>query len=855
VKNTAEHKRITSTERGRWAQWGTYVGARAWGTAREKAPAQKDAWQAFPFEQARSRAYRWTEDGIGGFSDAQQRVCMAVALWNERDPILKERYFGLSNDEGNHGESVKEYYFYLDGVPSYSSMKMLYKYPQVEFPYARLVQENALRGQDEPAFELIDALPQTFAENRYFDIYIAYAKADADDILLRITAVNRGSDDAPLHVLPHLWFRNTWGDARARPELRALAEDRVLVQHPDLPTLYWHLDAPRRLLFTENDTHTALLYDQPNATPYVKDGIDYAVVRGQVERVNPDNCGTKAAAEWSRILQPGETWTVQARLSTRADGGRFGEFDAVFEQRQLEADEFYDALQPDDLTEPERAIQRTAFAALNWNRNFYHFNVAAWLDDTAQSKLPEKDKKQVQWKHFDARDIISIPDSWEFPWLAGWDFAFQVTTLCIADAEFAKQQIVTLLSDRYMRRDGALPAFENDLTTPHPPIPVWAAWHIYQTCGRDADFLNTVYPRLQKHFEWWMKTQRGKQSLFGGGFLGADNISVIDRNKDVPEGGWLAQVDGTGWMLFFALHLLAMAIELGRDADSAAYLKHFAQIRKALATLWDEETHFFYDALHMPDGRILPLKTRSLAGITPFTAHLLLDLASLDEFPRLRQQFTALRRADPELTPGANGCYLLTPLTHEQMGYLLAALLDQKEFYSLHGLRSVSKLHKKETLTLELDGKEHTFQYEPGESSSKLFGGNSNWRGPIWAPMNQLMIETLYVLAEVSVGWFTLPDGKRIQLERAARGLVSRLVSVLEADKQGHRPYWGKNRYFQTDPHWRDLLLFYEHFHGENGAGLGASHQNGWTALVARLIQTRGRGVFIPHPLPRDREI
>lgn len=829
LQETVEYQRINAT----WQRWGSYLSARAWGTARENGGDTEKSWNAFPFEHARSRAYRWAEDGIGGFSDEQQRICLAAAFWNEQDPILKERYFGLSNAQGNHGESVKDYFFFLDGTPSYSYMNMLYKYPQVEFPYDRLVHENAMREQDVPAVELIDALPNTFAQNRYFDIFIEYAKADPEDILCRITAINRGDQPAPLHLLPQVWFRRTWNDDTPevhRPQLRAESENAIRVQHPDVGDFWWYVEAPHELLFTDNETNAALLYDAPDAPRYTKDGIDYAVVRGQRARTNPERFGTKSAAHHVKTLAPDEIWIVRARLKPEQSEQPFADFDAIFEQRKHEADAFYAALQSDDLSEEARAIQRKAFAGLAWNKNFYHFQPSG--------------EAQPGWEHFDAHDLISVPDPWEYPYLALWDLDFQLVTLCIVDAKFAQAQVMLLLSDRYMRSDGALPAFEGDLSTPHPPLHAWAAWHVYHASQRDRDFLQAAYPALKRHFDWWLNTQQHRDQhgepsyLFGGGYMGMDNISFFNRNEDVPDGAWLAQADSTGWMALFALNLLSMAVELGQDNDAVQFLTHFQHIRTALVKLWDEDDRFFYDRLHLPDGSVIPLRIRSLVGLVPLVAVLLLDSEKLKGLPKLRQAL------DDAFDRNANGCYLLAAAPPVQRDHLLAAVFDPAEFYSDYGLRSVSKYHEQHPVTLKLKDETYTLRYQPGDADSKLFGGNSNWRGPVWAPLNQLMIEALYDYHLYSSD--PLPHAHGMTAKQVALDLVEKLVSLFKRNAQGRRPFFGENTYFQTNPHWRDNLWFYEHFHAETGEGLGASHQNGWTALIARLLHDQGKEVYIP---------
>jgi hypothetical protein len=824
MKTTPEHERTSGPEREQWRRWGAYMADRCWGTVRESTPDKEDAWGDFTFEQSRSRAYRWTEDGIGGFCDDRQRLCMTVALWNGRDPILKERFFGLTNEQGNHGEDAKDYWFLLDGTPSQSYMKMLYRYPQAEFPYGRLIEQNAVRKEGDPPFNLIDALPNTFLEKRYFDILIEYAKAAPDDILCRITITNHASESAPLHILPHLFYRNTWRKRGKRPRLRAGGSDTVRIEHPDFEDWRWYAKSPDELLFTENETNTELLYDEPNASPYTKDGIDYAVVRGQTERVNSEKTGSKCAAHIVHQFAPGETYVVRTRLSAAALDAPFADFDAVFEQRQADADAFYKAVQRDDLGEEQRLIQRRAFASLCWNNIYYEFDVDRWLEENpVEEKASEQRKSFEQWRHFHARDIISAPDPWEYPWLAGWDIAFQIATIALIDPEYAKEHALLLLDERYMRKDGAIPAFEGDLGTPHPPVYAWAAWHIYQHGGRDRVFLRKAYERFQLHFEWWLKEHQPADYLFNGGFVGKDNITVIDRNTDVPEGGSIMQADSTGWMAHFAIHLLKMAVELERDDDAQSYLRHLGAIRKALESLWDDKGRFLFDIVRLKDGAIIPLQVRNFAGMIPLLAAASLDAGQLDKLPKTRARLDRLAEQTGELKPNTDGCILLAALPERQIMHLLNVLFDTDEFLSPFGLRSLSKVHDKRPVSLELNGKKHELRYEPGNSPDRTFGGNSNWRGPVWAPLNQSMIEALHIYGQ----HYPAP-------------LIGRGISLFECNQKGVRPCHGQNEHIQTDADWRDYFWFFEYFHAETGHGLGASHQNGWTAVVAMLIQNGG---------------
>lgn len=854
MQPTAEHRRLTPEQRPRWHRWGTYVASRSWGTVRESGTVKNKPWLQFPFEQARSRAYRWTEDGIAGFCDQDQVLCMAPVFWNGLDPILKERFFGLSTEQGNHGEDLKEYFFYIDGLPSYSYVKMLYKYPQAEFPYARLVQENALAAPEEHGADLLDLLPTTFENNRYFDIAIEYAKASPEDILCRITAYNRGDQPAPLHILPQIWFRNTWFDGSAKPELGAQGKRTIHIRHDVLGERWWHIDQETELLFTENETNMQALFDQPNTSPYVKDGIDLAIIRGQRDRVNPANCGTKAAAHCQQIIQPGESWTVRFRLQPVHGKTPFADFDTIFEQRHQEADEFYAQVQRDDLSPDDRMIQRAAFAGLSWNRNFYHFKIKDWLKQQENSGAPDRAediKEMKKWQHFDAHEVISIPDPWEYPWFAAWDLNFQYVTISLVDPQFTKDQILMMLSPRFQRKDGALPAFEGDPETPHPPIHAWAAWHVYKLTGtRDIQFLQKTYEPLKRHHKWWMETQKQKHNLFGGGFLGVDNGMVFNRNSDVPKGMWLAQADGTAWMALFNLNMLAIAIELGEDDDAVEFLKQFWKVREALETLWDDKTGFFYDSLYSnePNTRRIPIKVRNGSSLVGFAAVQLLDPALLDKLPRLQKQLAALEKDNSEFRKGENGLYLLTAISHTRMEELLKAIFDSEEFKSRYGLRSLSKYHAKHPVSWKGEDKTHELTYEPGETTDKVFGGNSNWRGPIWTPFNQLVIEALHNYDEYFGSSLRLPGKKPVSLKQGGLNIAEGMIDLFRRDEQDRRPFYGDIAYFQTDPHWRDCIWFREYFHAETGEGLGALHQNGWTALVAKLIHNHCRAVFIPAP-------
>lgn len=889
LPHTAEHQRLADSgaRRGDWKNWGPYVSERAWGTVREDYSADGDAWNYFTHDHARSRAYRWNEDGLGGVCNRFQNICLAVALWNGRDPILKERLFGLSGPEGNHGEDVKEYYFYLDSTPTHSYMKMLYKYPQVEYPYAWLVDENRRRGRTTPEFELIDVLPDTFTVGRYFDVFIEYAKADQEDILCRITAVNRGPEPAPLHILPHLWYRNTWswGNNPTRPALQAIDVGVVHGQHRHLGDRWWYvkglgalqnfsLPEAAFLLFTENDTNSERLFGVPSASPYVKDSIHEAVVHGRLDLVNPARSGTKVAAHFQASVAPGETAVVQVRFSNTPLDMPFDDFEPVFAQRIQEADEFYAAVQSPVLSEDERRIQRQAFAGLLWSKQFYHYGVELWLDGDPASPPPPASRKygrNADWQHLYNLDVLSMPDKWEYPWYAAWDLAFHCIPLAMIDPELAKRQLILLLREWYMHPNGQVPAYEWTFGDVNPPVHAWAAWRVYKitrnVTGRaDAGFLERVFHKLLLNFTWWVNRKDAEgNNIFQGGFLGLDNIGVFDRSKPLPTGGFIEQADGTAWMGMYCLNMLAIALELARhnrayEDVATKFFEHFIYIANAICnlgdgfSLWDEGDGFFYDVLHMSDGRHVPLKIRSLVGLIPLFAVETLEPDLLEKLPRFRQRMEWFLEYRPQLVqniasladPGEGGRRLLAIADRAKLELILPRMLDPAQFLSDYGLRALSKRHETEPYYFNANGQVHIVNYEPAESSSGLFGGNSNWRGPVWFPVNFLMVESLqkyhhYYGDSLKV---ELPrySGQWATLDRVATDLSRRLTAIFRRDESegGRRAVFGGVDLFQTDPHWRDYLPFYEYFHGDNGAGLGASHQTGWTALVAKLIQQSG---------------
>lgn len=877
---TAEHKRLDdSLERyADWKNWGPYLSERAWGTVREDYSENGDAWNYFPHDHARRRAYRWNEDGLGGICNRFQNICLSVALWNERDPILKERLFGVSNSDGNHGEDVKEYYFYLDSTPTHSYMKMLYKYPQVEFPYHLLTEENRRRNRNEFEFELFDAIPNAFKENRYFDIFIEYAKVTQDDILCRITAINRGPDAAPIHILPHIWYRNTWswGYNHYRPELRTYGDDShtICSIHRHLGERWWYACASDNqtplLLFTENDTNTAHLFNWPNAVPYVKDGIHEAVVRGRIECVNPGREGTKAAAHFKSIIPPGETFQVWVRYAGRHQDTPFVNFESVFEQRVKDADEFYATVQPKNLSDEERLVQRQAFAGLLWSKQFYHYGVELWLEGDPAQPPPSKLRRRGRnsdWKHLYNLDVLSMPDKWEYPWFAAWDLTFHCLPIALIDPEWAKRQLLLLLREWYMHPNGQVPAYEWAFSDVNPPVHAWAAWRVYKIArnitGRaDTIFLERIFHKLLLNFTWWVnrKDAEGK-NVFQGGFLGLDNIGVFDRSAPLPDGGHIEQADGTAWMGMYCLNMLAIALELARTKPAyedvaTKFFEHFIYIANAISDieedgfcLWDSDDNFFYDMLHFPDGNHTPLKVRSFVGLIPLFAVETLEPDLLEMLPRFKQRMDwflryrphLLRQIAPLLEVGAANRRLLAIADRSKLEHVLKVMFDTTEFLSPYGLRSLSKYHEARPFTYVLNGQRYTISYQPAESDSGLFGGNSNWRGPIWFPLNFLMIESLQKYHHYYGDDFkiALPSGSEhhVTLNEAAAELSHRLESIFLRDDDGRQAVFGGNTYFQDDPHWCDYIPFFEYFHGDNGAGLGASHQTGWTALIAKLIQ------------------
>jgi hypothetical protein len=873
---TAEERRLEETRArtAHWRRWGPYLADRQWGTVREDYSAHGTAWDDFPHDHARSRAYRWGEDGLAGICDNHGRLCFALALWNGRDPILKERLFGLTGSQGNHGEDVKEYYFYVDATPTHSYLRALYKYPQAAFPYAMLVEENRRRDRRAPEYELIDT--GVFDGDRYFDVTVEYAKAGPDDVLIRLGVANRGPEAAELHLLPTLWFRNTWSwePGAAKPSLAALPGRAVIeARHASLGRRWLHCQDEPDLLFTDNETNATRLWAVPNAAPFVKDGVNDYLVEGRKEAVNPERTGTKAAAHYRLLVPAGGSVSVRLRLTDAGPEPALGrEFDATFARRRREADEFYATVIPSTLSDDARSVARQAFAGLLWSKQFYHYDVRRWLEgDPAGPPPPDprRNGRNRDWTHLYNDDVVSMPDKWEYPWYAAWDLAFHVIPLALVDPEFAKQQLVLFLREWYMHPNGQLPAYEWALGDVNPPVHAWAALRVYRIerkrRGRgDRDFLQRVFHKLLLNFTWWVNRKDAEgRNVFQGGFLGLDNIGVFDRSAPLPTGGHIEQSDGTAWMGMYCLNMLAIALELAREDPAyedvaSKFFEHFVYIAHAMddlghegLSLWDGGDGFYYDVLHA-DGEHRPLKVRSMVGLIPLFAVETLEPEIVDRLPgfRRRMQWFIDNRADlrehvQEVdVPGRGTRRLLSIVSRDKLPRVLGYMLDEAEFLSPHGIRALSRYHAEHPYVLTLGEAEHRVDYEPAESSSGLFGGNSNWRGPVWFPVNYLLIESLqkfhhFYGQSLTVPFPTLAD-RRLDLWQVAAELSRRLTRIFLRGPDGRRPVYGGTETFQRDPHWRDLVLFYEYFHGDNGAGIGASHQTGWTGLVAKLLQQSG---------------
>ncbi|BCS32293.1 glucosidase [Luteitalea sp. TBR-22] len=877
ITDVTEQKRLNEAREAGipWKKWGPYLSERQWGTVREDYSVDGNAWAYFSHDQSRSRAYRWGEDGLGGISDDKQRLCFALALWNERDPILKERLFGLTNSEGNHGEDVKEYYFYVDSTPTHSYMKYLYKYPQRAFPYAELIARNGSRSREEFEYELLDT--GIFDDDRYFDVVVEYAKAGPEDILIRITVHNRGPEAARLRLLPTLWFRNTWSwdDGSPKPALRGSAPGVVQASHPELGDCWLSCEGAPELLFTENETNASRLWGQPNPTPYVKDAFHAYVIAGEAGAVNPAHEGTKAAAHYVLDVPAGGSQQVRLRLAASAPASPFADFDAVVEQRLADADEFYDRITPGALTEDQRRVHRQALAGMLWSKQYYYYDLEKWLSEHQSHPLHEaarRDVRNTEWFHMLNADVISMPDKWEYPWYAAWDLAFHTVSLALVDFDFAKEQLLLMLRNLYVHPNGQIPAYEWNFSDVNPPVHAWATLYLYRmerTLGRaDIHFLERSFQGLMMNFNWWVnrKDPQGR-NVFAGGFLGLDNIGVFDRSAQLPTGGSLEQADGTAWMAFYCQNMIDIALILS-DHDpmyeevAFKYVQHFMWIAYAMDRLgehhdemWDEQDGFFYDLLRLPDGRAQRLKVRSLVGLLPLCASTVFEPEAITSHPRLMEMIELFKKRHPELVShlaptdagfsGVKGRRLLSILNRQKLERVLGYMLDENEFLGPHGIRSLSRYHLEHPFVFHVGHDEYKVQYLPGESNTGMFGGNSNWRGPVWMPVNALIVRALLNLYTFYGDDFKVQcptgSGNEMSLFEVAQELTRRLSTTFLRNEAGKRPVYGGSAKFQDDPHWRDLILFYEYFQGDNGAGIGASHQTGWTGLVAPLLDIFGR--------------
>jgi hypothetical protein len=882
---TSEHQRLleADTNQPAWRKFGPYLSERQWGTVREDYSATGDAWHYTTHDQARSRAYRWGEEGLAGFCDDQQLLCTSLALWNGQDALLKEQLFGLSGPQGNHGEDVKEIYYFLDSTPTHSYQKLLYKYPQAAFPYEQLVQENARRTRQDPEFELLDT--GVFAESRYFDVFVEYAKAAPDDLLIQYTIVNRGPAEATLHVLPQLWFRNTWAWGRHdyRPTLAATPTGAVQVSHQDLGELAWYAEGEAELLFCDNNSNTQRLYGKPSPEQFFKDGINNYLVDKQEDAVNAARTGTKAAAHYVLTLAAGASQQVRLRLGPAGQAQPFVDFAAIVAQRQAEADEFYAELQQ-TITDPDaRLVQRQAFAGMLWSKQFYKYNVSRWLTGDPAQPAPPPERltgRNADWKTLDNSDIISMPDTWEYPWYAAWDLAFHCIPLAQLDPAFAKNQLRLLCQDWYMHPNGQLPAYEWKLEDVNPPVHAWATFRVFKMDQKrrgdagDVAFLQTVFHRLLLNFTWWVnRKDRDGRNIFEGGFLGLDNIGVFDRSAPLPFGGYLEQADGTAWVAMFALNMMRIALELSRTNPvyqdlASKFFEHFLYIAEAMTNvgstaldLWDGEDEFYYDALNTPEGGHELLKVRTIVGLIPMFAVEVLDESLLDSAPQFLARMNWLFANRPQLAalvshwqePGKGATRLLSLLRGHRLKRLLARMLDSDEFLSEYGVRSLSRVYLEHPYVFR--DTEITVGYQPAESTTDLFGGNSNWRGPIWMPINFMIIEALqrfyhYFGDEFKVEYPTR-SGQYVTLLAVADALTERLTKLFLRDPQtGRRACFGDSDLLQHDPQFKDYLLFNEYFNGDTGHGLGASHQTGWTGLIAKLLKPRASEDYGPATPP-----
>jgi len=876
---TTEQRRLNDArEKGiPWKQWGPYLSERQWGTVREDYSQDGNAWDYFSHDQSRSRAYRWGEDGLAGISDDKQQLCFAIALWNGRDPILKERLFGLTNSEGNHGEDVKEYYFYLDSTPTHSYMKYLYKYPQREFPYRDLVETNRKRSREDFEYELLDT--GIFDDDRYFDVFVEYAKAEPDDILIQVTVHNRGPETAQIHLLPTLWFRNNWSweHGAIKPSLRQVGEASVRASHGQLGEWTLDCDGAPELLFTENESNNNRLWGQPNSSAYVKDAFHEYLISSNEDAVNPDKAGTKVAAHYRLEVPAGGDRAVRLRLSTKVAADAFDTFEKILAARLADANEFYDRITPSALSEDERRIHRQAMAGMLWGKQYYYFDLDKWLQEHEAHPLTGSTHRSVrntEWFHMLNSDVISMPDKWEYPWYAAWDLAFHTIALSMVDFDFAKDQLLLMLRNLYAHPNGQIPAYEWNFSDVNPPVHAWATLFLYnieKELGRsDLRFLERSFQGLMQNFNWWVnrKDPQGK-NVFAGGFLGLDNIGVFDRSAPLPTGGYLDQADGTAWMAFYCQCMLEIALVL-TDYDSIyeeiayRFLEHFLWITYAMDRMgenqdemWDSEDGFFYDLLHFPNGDTMRLKVRSMVGLLPLCASTVLEPTGIAlRNDRIKELIATFKRRHPELlkhiAPGDEGFIgyagrrLMSVCNKKKLEQILSYMLDENEFFGPYGIRSLSRYHLEHPFVFNLSGHEYKVQYLPAESNNGMFGGNSNWRGPVWMPVNGLVLRALLNLYQFYGDDFKVEcptgSGKHMTLYEVAQELGRRLSSIFLRDSTGNRPVYGGTKKFQEDPHWKNYILFYEYFHGDNGAGLGASHQTGWTGIVARIMDMLARG-------------
>jgi hypothetical protein len=874
-----ESERLEEGNSGRahWRRWGPYLSERQWGTVREDYSPNGTAWDYFSHDQARSRAYRWGEDGIAGLSDDDQRLCLALALWNGKDPILKERFFGLTNGEGNHGEDVKELYYYLDATPTHSYLKMLYKYPQREFPYDWLVKENGRRSKQDAEFELIDT--DAFREDRYFDVFVEYGKAAPEDILIQITVCNRGPEDAPIHLLPQLWFRNTWswGNDSERPSIQSLSDNTVVTQHPVLGEYTLHTEGAATFLFSENETNVRRLYGMDEAPGYFKDAFHEFLINGNGKAVNPAQKGTKCAVHFPLTVPAGSEVKVRLRFASGLKNPPFADFDELLECRRQDAEEFYADLQRDLRDEDVKSVQRQALAGMIWSKQYFYYDVRQWLKgDPAQPTPPAGRRygRNHEWTHLNNADVVSMPDKWEYPWYAAWDLAFHAISLALVDSEFAKQQLLLITRVWYMHPNGQLPAYEWAFGDVNPPVHGWAAGRVFQIDRKhrrernpddpgDLAFLESIFHKLMLNFTWWVnRKDAAGRNIFQGGFLGLDNIGVFDRSAPLPTGGYINQSDGTSWMAMYCLNLMRIALELAKhnhvyEDIATKFFEHFLQIAEAMTNvgdgigLWDEEDGFYYDVLNLPSGQAIPLKVRSMVGLIPLFAVETLEPELLDPVPGFTKRLEWYLYHRPDLaalvsrwqTPGTGERRLLSLLRGHRMKLVLRRMLDESEFLSDYGIRAISRYHLEHPYEFYWNGNAMTVEYQPGESTSGLFGGNSNWRGPIWFPVNYLIIESLQKFHHYYGDDFKIEcptgSGHYLTIDDVAAELGRRLTRLFTLNEMGRRPVFGQNNRLQNDPHFRDYINFHEYFHGDNGRGVGASHQTGWTGLIAKIIQPR----------------